>query len=166
MTELSIDLHVDAPLKAVAELLRDSIVARFDAEHVESLYMHAVSVSDLVASLPALVVRRDQDVVVPDDDVIDDEIVQLVVEYYAPPTPVDRRDDRWALLRAVWKHIHTRLEAGFCPLVSPTHANVAEPEEPENLVPVLASHGWRVPERPPATVKYAMTTTETDPIPW
>lgn len=159
---------VDAPIAAIADLLERSIVAKWGREALaeKAVFTHPISVAQLMNRMPALVVMRDTDRVDPDDDVSDNEVVTVIVEYYLPATPPDRMRARWAFLRAVWKRVHSRLHAGFDPLVLPHHMNVAKPGEPEWMVPVLAAHGWRVPERPVANVKYNVSSEGTDPIPW
>ena len=158
---------VDAPIAAIADLLERSIVAKWGREALaeKAVYTHPISIGQLTNRLPALLVLRDLDRADADDDVSDNEVVTLVIEYYLPTTIPDRMRARWAFLRHVWRQILTRLQAGFDPLVEPHHVDVSEGDEPEYLVPILAASGWRVPARPVASVKYALST-DTDPIPW
>jgi hypothetical protein len=161
-----LDVFTDPQIAAIADLLARSLKARLGELIVDAVYTRPPTAAELALDLPALVVMRESDASEADDEMSDNEVITLVVEYYAGPTPVNLLDVRWPLLRNVWKQCHFCLHAGFDPLVLPAFVNVAVPGAPERIVSVLASLGLLVPSRPVGSVKYALAVGEADPVPW
>lgn len=115
---ISIDSHTDSQVDAVVALLFGAIRAKFGAEACAHSYKWPVR-TELVPSLlyPSIAVyvpserqeRSDRD-----DDI---RTVTLRIDYFAPPTPLDRIEKRWPLLRAVWALCLARLRIGYDPSV-------------------------------------------------
>jgi hypothetical protein len=164
-----VDSFDDPQIDELARLLYESLRARFGADIVTEVRKRPMaSMPDLSRhQMPLLIVCRQLDRTETDDDVMDNEVVTLSVEYYIDATPLDRLDDRWPALRAVWKHCLNCMHAGFDPRVANSRVNRAASGEPDDIVPMLAIVGWRVPTRPVANVRYLLAPTgpEADPQP-
>jgi hypothetical protein len=162
-----VDAFTDPQIDVVARLLYESLRARYGEAILAQVTKRPITTyADLASNqFPLLVVSRLTERTDPDDDVSDNEIVTLAVEFYTDLTPLDTVSVRWPALRAIWRHCLTRLHAGFDPLVTDHHVNVAASGEPERLVPMMAAQGWAVPARPVSNVKYLLMETEADPRP-
>ncbi len=114
--ESASDALVDA-LRAIARLeVTAALVAALGAEHPAVRetrpFPFALELIEATA-LPAMFVARERAVARPvSRTYLDDEIVTVTFEYIAPPTPLAKLDQRWALLHAVWAELKRAVRVG------------------------------------------------------
>src|SRR5688572_325885 len=120
-----VDVFTDPQIDVIARLLYESLRARYGEAIVSEVVTRPITTfADLAASqFPILVVARLNDRTDADDDVSDNEVCTIAVEYYTELTGLDTVTARWPRLRTVWRHCLTRLHAGFDPLVTDHHVN-------------------------------------------
>lgn len=156
MTEPSYDTQTDPQLAALAAVLEGALKAKFADDAVGSLALWPVKL-ELVPnpSYPLLCVYRSDERQVPGDTIENVETVNVGIAYYLPPTPRERIESRWAMLRAVWTHCVSRCRLGF---------DNAVKDEDDEVIKLDAS-GWAAPSAAVGNVRYQLAPTEGDAIP-
>lgn len=116
---MSIDSHVDAPIDAIAALVRGAIQADLGADVLVAVYSDPRNLFTIPASqLPALCVHRVSQRTRRESStqLVDDVVVGF--EYALPSTSTDDRGARWPTLAAVWRSLSRAVLAGKHPAVS------------------------------------------------
>lgn len=139
-----LDVHEDAQVSAVLELLAKAVRVRVGGQAVVGTFAWPIPLSAITGSqLPALCVYRTTDQ--QDESVVDVsvETTTIGITYYAPPVSMDRASLRWPLLRRVWRRVMQALRVGF----DPAHARGAN---------TLQAAGIAVPAGIAARVQYQL----------
>jgi hypothetical protein len=116
---VSIDNQVDAPLSAVAALVRGAIQADLGADVLVKVFEDPRNLFTIAAlDLPALCVHRAAERSYQRNSTQLVDQITVAFEYALPSTSRDEQGGRWPTLQAVWRSLRRALLAGKHPAVS------------------------------------------------
>lgn len=141
---MSIDSQVDAPIDAIAALVRGAIRADLGDDVLVRVFEDPRNLFTIAAAdLPALCVHRAAERMERRNSTQLIDVITVGFEYALPSTSVDDKAARWPTLAAVWRSLSRALVAG-------KHAAVSSGAE------VLQAAGAWVPEDSPRVLQYTL----------